>query len=85
MIKKKSNLILRVIPFLTDPHLSLTTSRIETSRCLLVPFSLDGRVDIRELRDEFCQANKNLYVSPNLPTYEEEFEYVQKAEEKIEK
>ena len=31
--------------FLRNPHLDLTTSRIETDRCVLVPFSTDGRED----------------------------------------
>jgi hypothetical protein len=48
--------------FLRNIHLDLTTSRIETDRCVLVPYSLDGRVDIRELQEEFCLANKNLWV-----------------------
>jgi RimJ/RimL family protein N-acetyltransferase len=71
------------MPFLSNPHLDLTTSRIETARCLLVPFSTDGRVDIRELQEEFCRVNKNLYVSLILPTYEQELEYVRASEEKI--
>lgn len=71
------------MPFLKNPHLNLTTSRIETERCILLPFSTDGRVDIHELTEEFCKANKNLYVSPFLPTYEQEFEFIQKSEEKI--
>jgi len=69
--------------FLSNTHLDLTQSRIETDRCVIVPFSLDGRVDIRELAEEFCLANKNLYVSPILPTYEQELEYVRASEEKM--
>lgn len=69
--------------FLLNPHLDLTTSRIETERCILVPFSTDGRVDIRELAEEFCKANKDLYVSPFLPTYEQEFEFIKSQEEAI--
>jgi hypothetical protein len=69
--------------FLKNPHLDLTASRIETDRCVIVPFSLDGRVDIHELQEEFCKANKNLYVSPILPTYEQELEYVRASEEKM--
>ena len=69
--------------FLRNTCLDLTTSRIETSRCALVPFSTDGRVDIHELQVEFSKANKNLYVSPTLPTYEEEVDFLRKAEEKI--
>ncbi len=69
--------------FLWNLHLPLTTSRLETPRCILVPFSTDGRVDIRELQEEFCRANKNLYVSPFLPTYEQEVEFVKQTEEKI--
>lgn len=71
------------MPFLSHHHLDLTPSRIETARCLLVPFSTDGRVDIRELQEEFCRANKDLYVSPILPTYDQELEYVGASEEKI--
>ena len=71
------------MPFLKNPYSDLTTSRIETLRCILVPFSTDGRVDIHELQREFAKANKNLYVVPIIPTYEEELEYVRKAEEKI--
>jgi hypothetical protein len=71
------------MPFLSNPHLDLTTSSIETERCLLVPFSTDGRVDIREFQEEFCKANKSLYVSPILPTYQQELEYVKNEEEKI--
>ena len=61
----------------------LPTSHLETPRCVLVPFSLDGRVDIHELNEEFCRANKNFYVSQFLPSYEQEVEFVRKTEEKI--
>ena len=71
------------MPLLSSPHLNLTASYIETDRCTLVPFSTDGIVDIHELHDEFCKANRNLYVSQFLPTYEEEVAYVKKSEEKI--
>ena len=64
------------MPFLSHPHLDLTTSRIETARCMIVPFSTDGLVDIRELQEEFCKANKNLCIAPVLPSYEEEMEFV---------
>lgn len=69
--------------FLRNSNLDLTISRIETDRCILIPFSIDGRVDIRELADEFCRANKDLYVSPFLPTYEQELEFVRASDEKI--
>ncbi len=69
--------------FLRNSHLNLSSSHIETSRCVLVPFSLDGRVDIYELQTQYCKANRNLYVSPNLPTYEEEVDFIRKVEEKI--
>lgn len=73
------------MPFLQNPHLDLTISRIETDRCILVPFSTDGRVDIRELAEEFCKANKDLFVSPSLPNYEQELEYVDGVEKRIKK
>ncbi len=69
--------------FLRNSHLDLTTSRIETTRCLIIPFSLDGRVDIRELQEEFCKANKNLWVSPFLPSYEEEVVWLTRVEEEM--
>ena len=65
--------------FLRNPHLDLTTSRIETDRCMLVPFSLDGRVDIRELQEEFCRMNQDYSVSQFLPTYEEELKFVEES------
>lgn len=67
------------MPFLRNPHLDLTTSRIETERCILVPFSTDGRVDIRELQLEFCKVNKDLYVGPHLPNYAEEMSFVEEV------
>ena len=71
--------------FLSSPHLDLTTSRIETARCVIVPFSLDGRVDIHELTDEFCRANKDLWVSEFLPNYDEERAFVTGVIEQIER
>lgn len=67
------------MPLLVNPHLDLTTSRIETLRCVLVPFSTDGRVDIHELTEQFCLANQDLYVSASLPNYEEEFVYIENS------
>lgn len=71
--------ILKLMSFLSNPHLDLTTVRIETPRCLLVPFTTDGTVDIHELTDEFCRANWDFQVAPILPTYEQEYEYVRDA------
>ena len=71
--------------FLKNLYLDLTASRIETLRCVLVPFSTDGRVDIHELQVEFSKANKDLYVAPKIPSYEEELEFVRNTEARIEK
>jgi hypothetical protein len=65
--------------FLRNPHLDLTTIHIETPRCVLVPFSIDGRVDIRELQEEFCRMNQDYSVSQFLPTYEEELKFVEES------
>lgn len=65
--------------FLKNPYLDLTKQIIETPRCIIVPFSSDGRVDIRELAVEFCKANKDLFVSPFLPTYEQELDFVEQS------
>lgn len=67
------------MPFLRNPHLDLTQSKIETDRCVIVPFSLDGRVDIRELQEEFCRMNQDHSVSQFLPTYEEELKFVEES------
>ncbi|MBC7498021.1 GNAT family N-acetyltransferase [Candidatus Gracilibacteria bacterium] len=69
--------------FLRNPHIDLTQSKIETDRCVLVPFSTDGRVDIRELQEEFCKANKDLWVGPFLPSYEEEIIWLTGVEKDI--
>lgn len=71
--------------FLKNPHLDLKKQTIETPRCIIVPFSVDGQVDIRELTEEFCKANKDLFVSPNLPSYDEELEFVKNSIDKISK
>lgn len=68
--------------FLSNFNISLSNSRIETDRCILVPFSTDWRVDIRELQEEFCRANKAFLVRMP-PTYEQELEYMRRSEEKI--
>ncbi len=69
--------------FLINPHLDLTSQIIETPRCTIVPFSIDGRVDIREQQEEFCKANKDLFVNPFLPNYEQEIEFIEKTERAI--
>jgi hypothetical protein len=66
--------------WLKNPHLDLTTLRIETDRCIIVPFSSDGRVDIRELWEEFCKVNIDYAVGPIYPTYEQEIEFVAQME-----
>lgn len=68
--------------FLLDSHIDFINSHIETKRCFLLPFSTDGRVDIRELQEEFCKANRNHWVNPLLPSYHEEYNYVKVSEEK---
>lgn len=70
MISKKG------MTFLQSPHLDLATVRIETARCVLVPFSTDGRVNLHELQEEFCKANYNLFIWPKMPSYEQEVDYV---------
>ena len=67
--------------FLRNPHLDLTQEKIETNRCFIIPFSVDGRVDIHEVQQEFCKANKHLFVSSFLPSYEEEYDFIRNIEE----
>ena len=59
--------------------INLASESIHTERCILVPFSLDVWVDMEELTREFCKANKDLFISPFLPTVTEEIEYIQNA------
>ncbi len=69
------------LSFLKNPHLDLLSEKIETERCIIVPFSVYGRVDMHEVQREFCKANKNLFINPFLPTYEEEYEFIKNIEE----
>jgi hypothetical protein len=69
--------------FLRYPYLDLTTSRIKTERCILVPFSFDAGVDIHEFHREFSLANQDLYVAPSIPTYDEEVIFLRGSIEKI--
>lgn len=57
----------------------LSRERIETERCIITPFSFDTGVAMEELTQEFCKANKDLFVSPFLPTLPEEIEFVTKV------
>lgn len=67
--------------FLKNPHLDLLWEKIETERCMIVPFSVDGILDMHEVQREFCKANKNLFINPFLPTYEEEYEFIKNIAE----
>jgi hypothetical protein len=69
--------------WLKNPHLDILSTRIHTPRCTLSPYTLDGTLDIQLFATEFCKANKNLYVSPYLPTYEEEYIFIQENVEKM--
>jgi hypothetical protein len=69
--------------WLINPHLDLTNIRLETDRCIIVPFSSDGRVDIYELWEEFCRVNKNYTVGPLMPTYEQEVGFISQIEQGI--
>lgn len=80
---KRLKIIKLVMSFLLNPHLDLTQSKIETERCIIVPLSIAGWVDVRELHEEFCRVNKDLYVTPFLPTYEEEIAWLTEVEKHI--
>lgn len=59
-----------------DPYLDLIHQYIETDRCVIVPFSTDGIVDIKDLNKEFNKANKNLWITSALRDMEDESEFV---------
>lgn len=65
--------------FLKDPYLDLMHQYIETDRCIVVPFSLGSVVDISEYTREFCKANKDLWINKELPTFDEEIDYIKKV------
>lgn len=70
--------------WLKDPHLDLTKESIETARCILLPFSKQSGAFIKEVREEFLLANRNLWISPFTPTFEEEARFFEEMIEKIE-
>ncbi len=70
--------------FLKNPHLDLTKESIETTRCLLLPFSKKSWEFIEKVREEFLLANRNLWISPFTPTFEEEARFFDDMIEKIE-
>lgn len=61
--------------FLKNPETDLENIIIETPRCIIEPFRMEW-IDFEDLTQAFCWANENLYISPNLPTSEEEREFI---------
>lgn len=61
---------------LKNPYLDLIHQYIETERCVIVPFSTDGIVDIKDHNREFNLANKNLWISKNLRDMGDEMEFI---------
>lgn len=61
---------------LKNPYLDLIHQYIETERCVIVPFSTDGIVDIKDHNREFNLANKNLWISKNLRDMDDEMAFV---------
>lgn len=71
--------------WLRDPHLDLPQSRIETDRCVIVPFSLD-LVRVEDIWAAYCQANRHHFVSPHTPeTPEDEEKFLSSVRVSIER
>ncbi len=64
---------------LKDPYLDLVHQYIETDRCIIVPFSLEGIVNIEEITHEFRLANKNKWINQMDPDIDEEVEYIKRT------
>ncbi|MDD2917070.1 MAG: GNAT family N-acetyltransferase [Candidatus Gracilibacteria bacterium] len=62
-------------PYLKNPEMDIETVVIETPRCTIEPFRIEG-IDFTDLTGAFCGANEHLYISPYLPTVEQEYEYM---------
>ena len=61
---------------LKNPYLDLAYQYIETQRCIVVPFSLDSIVDIKEFAWELNKANKNSWIDTKHFNYKETIVFV---------
>lgn len=66
-----------MLPFLKNPSLNLNTLTIDTSRCILQVFHIG--IDFELLTRDFCEANKDLFVSQFLPSVDEEKIFIQET------
>lgn len=80
---KKSNYNrLRMSSVFKNPSYQFSNVSISTSRCILRPFHFDG-IDFKKLAEDFCAANKDLFISQYLPNEEEEKSYIQEVIENM--
>ncbi|MFA6090755.1 MAG: GNAT family N-acetyltransferase, partial [Candidatus Gracilibacteria bacterium] len=61
--------------FLKNQEIDLETIVIETPRCTIEPFRMEG-IDFDDLSLAFRGANENFYVSEYLPNTQEEKEFI---------
>lgn len=61
--------------FLQNPEIDLESVMIETPRCTLEPFRMEG-IDFNDLQKAFLEANENFYVSDLHPTLEQERDFI---------
>ncbi len=64
--------------YLTNPEINLETIIVDTPRCTIEPFRIEW-IDFEDFTQAFCRANENLYISPFLPSIEQEREYITSA------
>ncbi len=69
---------------LRNPDIILKNEEIITERLLLSPFALH-KVNVLEVWQEFCMANRNLFIAPENPeTIEQEISFLKLFERKNE-
>jgi len=61
--------------YLTNPEIDLESLIIDTPRTTIEPFRIEW-IDFEDLTKAFCEANENLYISPFLPSVEEERDFI---------
>lgn len=68
--------------YLKHPIQQLSSTILETERCTLKTYHTEG-VDFESLTRNFCEANKDKYVSQLIPTVEQEKEFIEGAVERV--
>ncbi len=68
--------------YLKYPLPQISNMTLETERCTLKIYHTEN-VDFDSLTRNFCEANKDKYVSQLIPTIEQEKEFIEGAVERV--